>query len=473
MRGVSPGRGLADVVTYFESWLNFRQRYLQIPGIQAAVLDSGELLLDVAFGSASLDDSDSGGPAGVALTPAHLFRVASHSKTFTATAVLQLVAGGTLALDDPASRWLPSLTSAASPIAGVTVRELLAHQGGVIRDGRNGDYWQLVGEFLDEAALLVESADPGADVFEPNVEFKYSNIGYSLLGLIIEAASGQTYADYVQCNIIDRLHLPNTGPEFAPDRAADYAAGHSSLAYSPHRVRIDHVDTRAMAAATGFYSTAGDLVNYFAAHAIGDDRLLDDRHKRMMQQPVSTVVGTKSQYGLGLEIENIGDRTLIGHGGGYPGHITRSLTDTATGLAVSVLTNCIDGPAEQCVRAFFTLLDLAESLSTPDVVAVDLSRFTGRYVHLWGVLDLVLLGGRLYAINPVNVDPATDAALLEVVDSATLKIIGGSGFGARGELMKFEFGDDGSVTRVRGASGMTLVPEAVFELPEQVRARKR
>src|SRR4051794_31463281 len=125
--------------------------------------------------------------AGVALTTSHRFRIASHSKTFTATAIVRLAERGILRLDDRLDRWLPEL--AAADIAGVTLRELLAHGGGLVRDGWDGDHWQLARPFPD-AAELRRIASDDAQVLVRNERFKYSNVGFSLLGAVIEAASG-------------------------------------------------------------------------------------------------------------------------------------------------------------------------------------------------------------------------------------------------------------------------------------------
>ena len=238
----------------------------------------------------------------------------------------------------------------------------------------------------------------------PVRRFKYSNIAYSLLGLIVEAADGRPYNEYVQAEIVDRLGLSDLGPEWTAERADDFAAGHSALTYADRRVRIEHVDTRAMSAATGFYATAADLVSYWSAHFHGDRRLLIDRSKWEMQHPLWDTESGGKRYGLGLAITEVGDRTMVGHGGGYPGHITSSVVDPVAGLAVSVLTNAIDGPAESLAHAAVKLIDLAGSKDRP-LATSELSRFTGRYASLWGVVDIALLGGRLYRLHPGLPDP--------------------------------------------------------------------
>src|SRR5882757_2945790 len=159
-----------------EAWLEYQRRYLRTPGVQAAIRVGDELILSTAIGS-----SDE--VLGTPLRTDHLFRIASHSKTFTATSIMQLVEQGKVRLDDPIDQYVAEL--AGGELAPVTLRELLGHQGGVIRDGLEKDYWQLMDPFPDRAAL-VELCRTGGRIYQPNEYFKYTNIGYSLLGLVIE-----------------------------------------------------------------------------------------------------------------------------------------------------------------------------------------------------------------------------------------------------------------------------------------------
>lgn len=442
----TPRDAVVDASRYFDQWLSFQRRQLRVPGVQAAVLHGDDLVLSTAHG---VSREDSGEP----LTTEHLFRVASHSKTFTATCVMQLAERGALRLDDTVGQWIPDL--AATPLAGVTVRELMAHAGGVIRDGRDGDFWQLFHAFPDETELLRVASD-AASVLPRNERFKYSNIGYSLLGMVIATASGQPYSTYVAQHVVDRLGLERTGPELDPERLGEYAGGHSSLDYTDARLPIEHIDTGAMASATGFYSTASDVVRYAAAHFLGDDRLLTDDSKRQMHKAEWEVEGTGTSYGLGFAIATIGKRRLLGHGGGYPGHITRTHFDPVDRLAVSVLTNAIDGPAQAMANAAIALIDLAAT--GPGRSADDRRRFCGRFCSLWGTYDIVELHGTLYQLTPSLADPTTMYSVLEVEDDVTLRIARTNGYGSRGEVLTYSFAPDGSVQSVRGGSGSTAYP---------------
>lgn len=433
-----------DAAAYFEQWVGFRRRIDAVPGVQVAIAHRGELVASFAAGEADV-------AAGTPLTTRHLFRIASHSKTFTATAIMQLAERGALRLDDPLGQWVPELADV--PVAGVTIRELLSHAGGLTRDGDAADHWQLDHPFPDAAGLLAIASG----VLGRNERFKYSNVGYSLLGLIVAAASGQPYEAYVIEHIVDRLGLADTGPELPPEREQEAAVGHSGRALGDRRFAIGHVRAGAMAAATGFYSTAADLARYASAHVLGDDRLLTDDSKRMMQHAAWEVAGFQAgSYGLGLGVGEIGGRTVVGHGGGYPGYITRTFVDPQDGLVVCVLTNAIDGPAVGYATAAVRLVDLAASAPPDPAADVDPASFTGRFASLWGVHDLVVLGGRLAMIDLGLPDPVLQTPRLEIVDADTLRLADDGGYGSPGELIHVERATDGSVAALRG--GITSYP---------------
>jgi hypothetical protein len=84
------------------------------------------------------------------------------------------------------------------------------------------------------------------------------------------------------------------------------------------------------------------------------------------------------------------------------------------------------------------------------------------------VVDVALIGGRLRRLHPALPDPTDDAADLEFVDDTTLRISGGSGYGAPGELIRYTFRPNGSVASIRGESGMRLMPLTEFVLPDRV-----
>lgn len=444
---------------YIESWVAYKTWQLRVPGVQVAIGHRDEILLSRAYGSADVEN-------GVRLRTDHLFRIASHSKTFTATALARLVEAGRLRFDDPVGQYVPRLAEAGSPIAEATVRELAEQSAGVIRDGLDSDHWQLVQPFPDQDRLLELVLDHGTKT-PVGSAFNYSNLGYSLLGLVVAAASGRGFREFVRSEIIDRLGLTHTGPDYDDSRPAEqYVRGYTGLHAARTREPVDHIDTHAMSSATGFYSTAEDLVHYFSAHLPGDDRLLTDHSKWLLQRQAwkGSDSDDASGYGLGFVNDKVDGTRVVGHSGGFPGHITQSLFDPTSGLVVSVLTNCAGGPASTIARGILSLLFAAADQSAAGTplaqmpAAVDPATVCGRFASQWGVTDIAVVGDRLLQIDPTAPAPLELPVQLEIRDANTVRATSGSRFGAIDEDIRYLRDASGAITSIRNGGGMTMTP---------------
>lgn len=446
---------LRDGVAYADQWLAHQRELREIPGLVVAIQHDDTLLLSRGYGFANLEQQ-------APITPRHIFRIASHSKTFTATAIMCLVEAGRVRLDDLASAYIPWLQ------APVTVRQLLNHVGGITRDGSDSTFWHLERPFPDPAGLR-ELAQDGA-VLQPNQQFKYSNIGFSLLGLVVEATSGQPYNAYVKEHIVDRLGLQDTGPETHSAIADRLVTAYSARRPPLPRLPIADINTRALSPATGFYSTAEDLCRYARAHYVGNEELLTDASKREMQQPYWLVEQADSNYGLGLAVQRIGERHMIGHGGGFPGHSTMTLIDPRERLVVVVLNNT-HGPGGLAAPLASTVVKILDfALASPAgsaLPSVERERYVGRFMNLWGATDIAAFGNRLVALNPDEEDPTRRWTSLDVVDDNTLRIGSTNGYGSAGEPIRYERDASGSVSRV-WIAGSRTVPQSVYE--EEIRA---
>lgn len=459
-------RSLTRALAYVDSWLEWQLPRAGIPGCAVAVARRNEILLDAAYGVA--DEA-----AGRALDPSAVFRIASHSKTFTATAVMQLAERDLLSLDDPAARHLDWLTGHPDRrMRDVTLRQLLCHGAGVIRDGLDADFWQLRRRFPSPRQLRDEVL--AADlVTDPNVAMKYSNVGYGLLGLVVEAISGTSYAEYTADHICTPLSLSSTAAEPTPELAQRATTGYSQKDAAGCRQAIPPVDTAALAPATGFASTARDLCTYFSAHFVGSKKLLRDASKREMQRVHWRAhrpgPGVEQEYGLGFQLEAVGDHRTFGHSGGFPGHITRTFADPEHELVVSVLTNCIDGPAAEIARTILRVIDtFCQHPGTPRPA---LRRLEGRYVNLFNAVDFVCLGTAAVAANPSSWNPFEDPDRLEPLDRATARIADGGSFGSTGELARFDLEGD-TVRSVRWA-GTIMWPEARWPAEQRRLLRRK
>lgn len=454
-------------VEYIKSWLQFRYEREEVPGFAVAIAHKGEILMNEAYGYADIKEKTK-------LTPEHIFRIASHSKTFTATALMQLQEQDKLRIDDYVIDYLPWLNEHKDKRwRKITVRQLMSHGAGVIRDGLNADYWQLERPFPTEEELKQEILEADV-VIDNNTKLKYSNYGYSLLGMVIESVSGKTYNDYVTEHIVNPLGLKSTGPEYTTDIDERLVTGYTRLESNRTRLPIAQIDTKSMAAATGFYSTTKDLCTYFAAQFVGSGKLLDDESKKEMQR-VQWHAKTPGQdnhedYGLGLEIEYLKDRVTISHGGGFPGHITKSIADPKDELVVIVLTNCLGGPAGAIAKSILSIVDYFQNNTSKEKPEHDMSKFEGRYMNLWSMADVIVTGDKVAVAYPDTWQPLSSPESLEkleYVNDTTLKVTSTDSFYSEGELVHFNI-KDGKVETVT-YNGTTMWPVEVWLQKQQQR----
>jgi hypothetical protein len=187
-------------------------------------------------------------------------------------------------------------------------------------------------------------------------------------------------------------------------------------------------------------------------------------------------VEASGEYALGFQVADLGGRRVLGHGGGFPGFITHTWFDPVDCLAVSVLTNVIDGAAQTAATLAVRLVGLAQDGldgASDDPPVADPARFTGRFTTLWGSFDVVALGGRLHGLAPSVDDPLPARQRLAVVDDSTLRMVGGPGYSSPGEPIVYQRDPDGAVVAVRGGSGSLALPDEDFRAAFAARDRIR
>ena len=237
----------------FTAWLEGQMLYRHLPGVAVGVVADQDLVWSAGFGFADT-------AAKLPMTPQTKFRMASHSKLFTATAVMQLREQGKLRLDDPVSKYLPWFqVKAADPDdPPITIEELLTHSSGLPREA--GSHWTTFDFPTTEElrGLMAERQAP----FSPDVRWKYSNLAYSVAGMVIEAVSGQRWADYVQQHIYAPLGMTSSSVDAD---VPGLAVGYSRLMPDNSRGTNPFIDARGMAAATGITSTVEDMARFASA----------------------------------------------------------------------------------------------------------------------------------------------------------------------------------------------------------------
>ncbi|WP_146794834.1 serine hydrolase domain-containing protein, partial [Agrococcus baldri] len=444
---------IAHALDYADRWLAYRRWRLRIPGVQAAVRIGGALVLDTAHGVADAS-------TGEALTARHRFRIASHSKSLAALAAMRLVDEGRLRLDDAAQLHVPALHG--TDAGALLVRELLSHGGGAVRDGDDVDFWHLQAPFPDADALLA-IARAGVERIPASTEFKYSNIGFGLLGLVIEAVTGTGYPEALRRLVAAPLGLDGLDGDLVPGGTAPAVAGHSALHSSSERVVLGSPVAAALAAATGAVASAATLSDALRAIADADERLLSAASRRRMRQRQWTTTGRdggEAGYGLGLMLRQVDGREWAGHGGAWTGQATRTLVDAERDVVVTVLTNAIDGAAEELAIGIARIVGTALDDGADAVAAEEralLRSFEGSFASIWARTDVVELGGRLLAVSPTAADPLQAVDVLTPLEGDRVRVAAATGMGSGHEVATAERDAAGRVLRWRGALRLDAV----------------
>jgi len=441
-------RWLGAALDYIPRWLEFQMRQMEMPGCAVAVAQRGRILLEQALGHADLARK-------VPLTPRHRFRVASHSKSFTAAGIMRLREQGKLRLDEPAGRFVGDLHP---KVARATIAQLLSHSAGLVRDGGDAGQWQDRRPFRSAAELRDDLKM--APIIEGNTRFKYSNHGYGLAGFVIEAITGEPYCSWITREIVEPVGLEETRPDVPLPRGTPVARGHSGKQPLGRRVAIPGDNpTHALAAATGFVSTAADLARFFnqlSPRARGSVISAASRREMIRRQWRDPHSSLERYYGLGIISGTLADWDWFGHSGGFQGYITRTATLQAQDLTVSVLTNSADGLAHPWLDGMVQILRGFEKHGAPPR---KLAAWTGRWWSLWGAVDLLPVGDRVFVATPAFLNPLMDASELAVTGRGRGRIALAGGFASHAEPARLVRGGRGRVTEL-WLGGVRLLPEA-------------
>jgi len=427
----------------FSAWLEGQIAYKGLPGVAVGVVSDQQLVWAKGFGFADLQQKR-------AMTPATLFRMASHSKLFTATAIMQLREQGKVRLDDPVSKHLPwfRLKSAGDDDGEVTIEQLLTHSSGLPREA--GDHWS-TNQFPTGDEIRRLMADRPA-AFPPATRWKYSNLAFTIAGMIVEAASGERWADYVQRHIFTPLSMTASSVD-KDDPGLTVPYGRRMPDGS--RAVFPFIDARGMASATGISSNVEDMAKFVSAQfrrgKMGGSQILSSSSLREMHRVRSVEETWTSGTAIGFGVSRIKDRTYVGHGGGYLGNTTNTLIQLDDKVGVIVLTNTNDSdPGGLARQLMATVGNAVAKAAAPKPVTTpwdrSWARFAGLYRGAWADQQVVLMNDKLVIIAP-NGSNLDDPITLEPLGGGQFRFVAKTGGGELGEIVRFEE-ENGQVTRL-------------------------
>lgn len=293
-------------------------RRQNIPGVALVVLRDGKVIHQAGYGVADLEQD-------LPVRSETVFNIGSLSKQFLAEGILLLVQDGKVALDAPVSRYLPDAPPSWSAI---TIRHLLNHTGGLVREAPGFD-----GAKVQSDIDVIRSAY-GVPLNAPaGTRFEYSNLGYFILAEVISRTSGRPWPAFFAERVFGPLGMTATRPtslvDLIPNRARGYA-------WEEGRFR-NAQSYMALRPSGAFMSTVADLAKWEKVLAGGG--LTGGAPRAELWAPAKLSSGETAPYGFGWRLETVDGHAEINHGGSLPGFRSYYLRYPEAKLAVIVLTN--------------------------------------------------------------------------------------------------------------------------------------
>jgi len=445
---VSQHPDVADAITLLDLWIDEQLVYRQLPGLAIGVVYDQELIWSKGYGFSDLD-------AQTPVTSTTPFRIGSVTKVFTATAVLQLRDKGKLRLDDPITQHLPEfkIENPFPDAPEITIWNLLTHTAGLPREAAF-PYWT-DHEFPSRDELVAAAATQTL-IYSPGTEYKYSNLGVSLLGAIIENASGESYQNYIAQHIFTPLGMDSSSVDPTLDQSGSLAKAYMRRQPDGSRKPMDYYEVRGMAAMGSVVSTVEDMAKFAALHtrqdnSTADGGVLTTSTMREMHRPQWVYPSWSGAMGLGFRIAPRNSDNTVSHGGWIGDHRAHLLMVPDKDLAVVAMTNA--GDANPYTFSYEALDLVGAAIATgpaeqPAESEADPAweKYLGLYSDPWGWEYRVLILGDQLVIYSYDYPPAEGAkdgvTRLEHVEGDKFKM-------AEGEYVVFEMDETGTVERMK------------------------
>jgi D-alanyl-D-alanine carboxypeptidase len=430
---------VVDAADIADAWIRRRATLLGVPGTAYGVAYDGQIVLT---GSQGVADVQAGTPA----TAQTAYRVASITKVFTATLIMQLIEQAKLRLDEPVVGQLGWLEGTEG-VSGITVRHLLTHSSGLIADGSCS--WS--GEDFPDRERLHQDVLARPIIAEPSEGFLYSNVAYALLGEIVEKLTGLSFDRALERRILAPLRL-DASTTLTSERGGTLATGYWRTPPGATARPAPDGDIRSFEPAAGLVSTVADLLAFQAAHYRGSRRLLGELAKREMQR-VQWQRRAEPHHGLGWMLWAVDGISLCGHSGSCAGFSAKIGFAPDLRIAVAALTNTVAPAASLAIDAAFHLIARVRALWDDSArppsggSRESLGLLAGRFADSWGERIVARVNHSLYLIDPDDDKPMlAPARLAPASDGDGWIVADNDDYGQRGERVLFELDESGQST---------------------------
>jgi CubicO group peptidase (beta-lactamase class C family) len=313
----------------------------RVPGLAVAVVEDGKLAYSRGFGLIKWGD------ATRPVTPETLFHMASVTKPFVATAVMQLMEQGKLQLDAPVTRYLPYFRLDDPRNESITVRHILTHTSGM----PDVDDYHWDNPEYDDGSLerYVRSLGNQKLRWNPGTKFAYSNMAYEALGDLVSKVSGQSFEEFVQSSILEPLGMNSSTLLLKKADPSRLAEGHTRAKDGS----VEHIKhypyNRAHTPSSNLHSCASDIARWMIANLNGGEldgrRILKHSSHASMWKPEAETGKAGSQVGLSWFLDESKGNRLVSHAGGDDGFLTYLCMCPARSLGFAIMINCDHGPS--------------------------------------------------------------------------------------------------------------------------------
>jgi len=406
------------------------------PSAAFAVIRGNDTLAFGAHGLANVD-------VWRAPTAATIYEIGSITKQFTSAAVMKLVEQGRVKLDDDLSKFVPQF-----PLQGkkVSIRQLLNHTSGIHSYTSSPGWAKTWNDALSPDAIVNFVAADSFD-FAPGTGYRYNNTGYVLLGMVIEKASGQTYAKFLDAQFFKPLGLKQTS--YCPSRTSDpgFALGYSKGTRGTERAKF--LDLSHPFSAGALCSTVGDFAKW--QRALDGGKVVSPASYALMTTGDSLPSGRKINYGFGLVPGVFNGHKTVSHTGGIPGFATAATYVPDDSLSIVVFTN-YDGESPQTLvqnllRVAYDVAPVGRGAAAPPTGAPSLS--TADRDAIIGTYTLQVPGGQSLPIK-FFLDGTRLMALAQGQEPNEIRYLGNYVFGvAFDPALRFTFTmEAGKATKV-------------------------
>ena len=396
---IPPRTDYAAVTAKLESIIRQEMGDKDLPAFSIALVDGNQIVWAQGFG---YQDPDQKIPA----TAHTVYRVGSVSKLFTDIGIMQMVETGKINLDAPVSQYIPDFHP-QNPFANpITLRELMSHRSGLLREPPVGNYFDPTEPTLQATVRSVNSTQL---VYEPGRLSKYSNAGIAVVGYTLEELNHQPFPEYLKQAVLAPFGMNASAFAPEPDLVRNLAKAYM-WSYDGLKVPAPTFEL-GLAPAGCMYSTVTDLAQFLIVLFDGGRgpkaQVLKRETLEQMWTPQFAKPGEKKGYGLGFAVSELDAHRIIGHGGAIYGFATEvvGLPEDKLGVvtvttmdAANAAVNVVARQALQMMLALRSGKPLPTFESTKPVPPELAHKLAGRYGEGDDAVDLMEREGTLHML---------------------------------------------------------------------------